>query len=104
MQPHLRAAAAAAASVGSHATSLASSGSAVSSFVERSRHFGSTGIGGSLDRSNDSNGHNSDEDTGISGGEDEDGNIADPGNPGDGKNKSRKKKTRTVFSRSQVRK
>ena len=56
------------------------------------------------DRSNDSTGHNSDDDTILSGPEDEDGNNQDQGGNGaDGKGqKARKKKTRTVFSRSQV--
>ena len=68
----------------------------------------SSGIGerGSRDRSSDSNDHNSDDEAGgLSGAEDEDGgHPADQtGQSADGKTgKARKKKTRTVFSRSQV--
>ena len=70
---------------------------------ERSRQMGPNSIGGrSRDRSNDSNGHNSDDDTVLSGVEEEDGNNLEQGGSIDGKNKQRKKKTRTVFSRSQV--
>ena len=97
LQPHLRAAAVVAASAGG--------GSACNnvSAAERSRQMGPNSIGGrSRDRSNDSNGHNSDDDTVLSGVEEEDGNNLDPGSSVDGKTKARKKKTRTVFSRSQV--
>ena len=72
----------------------------------------SSGMGGgergSRDRSSDSNDHNSDDEAlggGLSGAEDEDGgHPADQtGQSSDGKTgKARKKKTRTVFSRSQV--
>ena len=73
------------------------------SAAERSRQMGPNSIGGrSRDRSNDSNGHNSDDDTVLSGVEEEDGNNLDHGSSADGKTKARKKKTRTVFSRSQV--
>ena len=92
----------------------ASAGGVVSSGVDRSRQMGSMGLsgatggdrgcGGSRDRSSDSNGHNTDDETVLSGGEDdENGNDHNvQGSGGDGKNKARKKKTRTVFSRSQV--
>ena len=96
LQPHLRAAAVVAASAGG-------GGSNNVSAAERSRQMGPNSIGGrSRDRSNDSNGHNSDDDTVLSGVEEEDGNNLDPGSSVDGKTKARKKKTRTVFSRSQV--
>lgn len=56
-----------------------------------------------MGRDNDSTGHNSDDDAILSGVEDEDGNTTDQAGNGDGKTgKARKKKTRTVFSRSQV--
>ena len=85
----------------------ASAGGAVSS-VDRSRQMGSVGLGGgqtggSRDRSSDSNGHNTDDDTVLSGAEDDENANADHNGQGDGKTKARKKKTRTVFSRSQVR-
>ena len=67
----------------------------------------SSGIGGgergSRDRSSDSNDHNSEDGDVLSGVEDEDGGQSDQaGQSADGKTKARKKKTRTVFSRSQV--
>ena len=61
-----------------------------------------SGGGGSRDRSSDSNGHNTDDETVLSGGEDDESASNDPNVQGDGKTKARKKKTRTVFSRSQV--
>ena len=77
--------------------------------VDRSRQMGSMGLGGatsggggSRDRSSDSNGHNTDDETVLSGGEDDESASTDPNVQGDGKTKARKKKTRTVFSRSQV--
>lgn len=86
LQPHLRAAAAAAA-----VASAAASDSRARQMVNVSR-----------DLSSDSIGHNSDDETVLSGPEDEDGNNTDQNQSGDGKQKTRKKKTRTVFSRSQV--
>ena len=90
----------------------ASAGGVVSSGVDRSRQMGSMGLsgatggdrgcGGSRDRSSDSNGHNTDDETVLSGGEDDESASNDPNVQGDGKTKARKKKTRTVFSRSQV--
>ena len=91
----------------------ASAGGVVSSGVDRSRQMGSMGLsgatgggcGGSRDRSSDSNGHNTDDETVLSGGEDDENGSNDhnvQGSDRDGKNKARKKKTRTVFSRSQV--
>ena len=64
----------------------------------------SIGERASRDRSSDSNDHNSDDEAGLSGVEDEDGNhsAGQSGQSPDGKTKARKKKTRTVFSRSQV--
>ena len=90
LQPHLRAAA----SVGT------------GNSLERSRQMASSSIGerASRDRSSDSNDHNSDDEAGLSGVEDEDGShsAGQSGQSPDGKTKARKKKTRTVFSRSQV--
>ena len=91
----------------------ASAGGVVNSGVDRSRQMGSMGLsgatgggcGGSRDRSSDSNGHNTDDETVLSGGEDDENGSNDhnvQGSDRDGKNKARKKKTRTVFSRSQV--
>ena len=64
----------------------------------------SIGERASRDRSSDSNDHNSDDEAGLSGVEDEDGShsAGQSGQSPDGKTKARKKKTRTVFSRSQV--
>ena len=73
--------------------------------MERSRQMASSGIGerASRDRSSDSNDHNSEDGDVLSGVEDEDGGQSDQaGQSADGKTKARKKKTRTVFSRSQV--
>ena len=92
LQPHLRAAASAA---------VAGTGNS----LERSRQMASSGIGerASRDRSSDSNDHNSEDGDVLSGVEDEDGGQSDQaGQSADGKTKARKKKTRTVFSRSQV--
>ena len=97
-QPHLRASAG-----NGSACNNGTAASAAAVASERSRQMGPNSIGGrSRDRSNDSNGHNSDDDTVLSGVEEEDGNNLDQSGSIDGKNKARKKKTRTVFSRSQV--
>ena len=88
---------------------MAASAGGVVSSVDRSRQMGSVGLGGgcqtggSRDRSSDSNGHNTDDDTVLSGADDDENANNDPNGQGDGKTKARKKKTRTVFSRSQVR-
>ena len=82
----------------------ASAGGVVSSGVGRSRQMGSMGLsgatgggcGGSRDRSSDSNGHNTDDETVLSGGEDDENGSNDhnvQGSDRDGKNKARKNRT-----------
>ena len=83
---------------------MAASAGGVVSSVDRSRQMGLGGGqngGHTRDRSSDSNGHNSEDETVLSGIEDEE-NTSNDQNAQDGKTKARKKKTRTVFSRSQV--